>query len=147
MAGGHATRRDGLQTARAMEKFKVTVTYGDQSKKIPLVVTPGRELSGFQREEAHKHLKRTVRSVFSLPPGAEPAFYDRSSGSRMTPRSFTTQSEVFPRRWTLVVESVAEEGANNTFEDSSPPSTVKVCAYTVRACVCVCVRACLYLPR
>lgn len=115
----------------------MTVTYEDQSKKIPLVVTPGRELTDFQREEAHKHLKRAVRSVFSLPPGAELGFYDRINGSRLTPRSFKTQSEVFPRRWTLVVESVPVEGANNTPGDISPPSTVKVCACLVCACVCV----------
>lgn len=124
----------------------MTVTYGDQSKKIPLVVTPGRELTAFQREEAHKHLKRTVRSVFSLPPGVEPAFYDHSSGwSRMSPRSFTAQSEVFPRRWTLVVESVSEEVTNNTFEDNSPPSTAKVRASIVRACVCACLGVCVFV--
>lgn len=112
-----------------MDKFRVTVTYGDQSKKISLVVTPGRELSGFEREEAHKHFKRAVRSVFSLPPGAELGFYDSSNGSRLTPRSFMTQSDAFPRRWTLVVEA---EGANSTSGDSLPPSSMKVCA-----CVCL----------
>lgn len=129
-----------------MDKFKVTVTYGDQSKKIPLVVTPGRELSCFQREEAHKHLKRAVRSVFSLPPGVELGFYDRQNGYKLTPQSFTTHSELFPRRWTLAVESAPApaEGANSTSGDSSPPSTVKV-----RACltpVCMCVRArCVFM--
>ena len=131
-----------------MDKFRVTVTYGDQSKKIPLVVTPGTELSCFQREEAHKHLKRAVRSVFSLPPGAELGFYDRQNGYKLTPFTFTTHSELFPRRWTLMVESASAsaEGGNSTSGDSSPPSTVKVRACVSPVCACVCVRTHVVYP-
>ena len=109
-----------------MEKFKVIVTFQDQTKKIPLVVTPSTELGKFQSEEAYKHFRRTVRSVFALPTSASFTFYEKSSREELTSESFV--SDQFSKRWTLVVEGMDELA--NGIGDSSPPSTVKVSART-----------------
>jgi hypothetical protein len=108
-----------------MEKFKVIVTFQDQSKKIPLVVTPSADLDKFRTEEAYKRFNRTVRSVFSLPPTAKFTFHEKATGAELCSESFL--SERFSKRWNLVVEGMDE--LLNGSGDNSPPSSVKVSGF------------------
>ena len=105
-------------------KFKLSIFYEDQLKRIPLVTVPNQHLSTFETEEVHKHLKRTVQSVFGLPPGAKFKFYDKMSGKELTAQRFS--SDNFPKYWTLVVSGNLKGSISPEY---SPP-TPKVCKTT-----------------